>query len=202
VERHQPSALSEGGGPRGGGEPPRPGAPPPETTRLRAAPPGPADLEFLCALLGDPLVGATLGGVRSPDEVAEILAGHRAHWAREGFGYWIWRDRESGEPVGRGGPSRAIVEGEPVVELGWAVRSDRWGEGLATEIGAASMAFAAALGIPQVVAYTLPENAASQRVMAKLGMRYDRTFEHGRWGPHLLFRADLSPDVHAAGRDG
>jgi RimJ/RimL family protein N-acetyltransferase len=159
-----------------------------ETARLRGTVPGDADLPFLCELLGDPRVGETLGGVRGPDEAAEILAGHKAGWARDGFGYWIWRDRETGEPIGRGGPSRATVEDQPVVELGWAVASQRWGEGLATEIGRASIDAAAALGIAEVVAYTLPHNAGSRRVMEKLGMTYDRTFVNGRWGPHVLYR--------------
>jgi [ribosomal protein S5]-alanine N-acetyltransferase len=157
---------------------------------MRGARPQPGDAEFFAALLGDPRVGATLGGVRGPDEAAELLELHRAHWAREGFGYWIWRDRATDEPVARGGLQRATVEGEPVVELGWAVRPDRWGEGLATELGAATMAAAAGLGMAQVVAYTLPHNTASRRVMEKLGMVYDRTFVHGRWGPHVLYRAE------------
>jgi [ribosomal protein S5]-alanine N-acetyltransferase len=164
----------------------------PHTARMRGARPQPEDAEFLAALLGDPLVGATLGGVCAPDRAAEILQMHRAHWAREGFGYWIWRELATGEPVARGGMQRAMVDGEPVVELGWAVRSDRWGRGLATELAAATMATAAGLGMSQVVAYTLPHNTASRRVMEKLGMRYDRTFVHGRWGPHVLYRAELA----------
>ena len=162
----------------------------PRTARLVGAPPGEGDLGFLCALLGDRRVGETLGGVRGEEEVAEILAAHRAHWAREGFGYWIWRDRASGEPIARGGLSRASVQGEPVVEVGWAVRPDPGGEGLATELGACSLQVAARLGIPQVVAYALPHNVASRRVMEKLGMRYDREFIHG-WGSHALYRTEV-----------
>jgi [ribosomal protein S5]-alanine N-acetyltransferase len=162
-----------------------------ETARMRGTVPDDGDLPFLRGLLADPRVGETMGGVRNPDEVAEILAHHRDTWAQDGFGYWIWRDRETGEPVARGGLSRATVEGEPVVELGWVVRSDRWGQGLATELARASIDAAARLGIEQVVAYTLPHNTASRRVMEKLGMTYDRTFVHGRWGPHVLYLRDV-----------
>jgi RimJ/RimL family protein N-acetyltransferase len=168
-----------------------------ETARLHGTVPDEADLPFLRALLADPRVGETMGGVRGPDEVAEILAHHRATWAQDGFGYWIWRDRETGEPVARGGPSRATVEGEPVVELGWVVAPRRWGEGLGTEIGRASIDAAARLGVEQVVAYTLPHNTASRRVMEKLGMTYDRTFVHGRWGPHVLYLLDVDVDAAA-----
>jgi len=51
---------------------------------------------------------------------------------------------------------------------------------------------------PRVVAFTMPGNAASRRVMEKLGMTYEKTFEHGRWGPHVL--CSIEPD--AARRDG
>ena len=45
--------------------------------------------------LADPRVGETMGGVCDPAQTAEILAGHEAAWLEHGFGYWIWRDRET-----------------------------------------------------------------------------------------------------------
>jgi ribosomal-protein-alanine N-acetyltransferase len=159
-----------------------------ESARLVGTPPVPDDFAFLCALYGDPRVGATFGGVRTPDEVGVMLAHQREHWTGEGFGYWIWRDRESGEPVARGGLARAEIEREPAVEVGWSVVPDRWGEGLATELGAASLAVAAQLGFDELVAFTLPANVASRRVMEKLGMTYDREFMRGERGLHVLYR--------------
>jgi ribosomal-protein-alanine N-acetyltransferase len=160
---------------------------------LTSTPASPADLPFLCALLGDPRVGATLGGVRHGAEVQEWLRRDLERWERHGFGCRIWRDRATGEPVARGGLNATTVEGEPVVELAWAVVPERWGEGIATALGAASIAEATRLGIGQVVACALPHNAASRRVMEKLGLTYDRTFEHGVWGPHVLYRLETVP---------
>jgi RimJ/RimL family protein N-acetyltransferase len=162
-----------------------------ESLRLLGAPPEDADLDFLAALLGDERVGRTLGGVRDRMQAADILALHRGHWAREGFGYWIWRERQTGEPVARGGLQRTMVEDELVYELGWAVLPERWGHGYATEVGRASAEVAARLGLEPVVAYTMPHNTASRRVMEKLGMRYDKTFVHGPYGPHVLYRATM-----------
>jgi RimJ/RimL family protein N-acetyltransferase len=159
-----------------------------ESPRLFGAPPVDADLDFLAGLLGDERVGRTLGGVRDRMQAAEILRMHQGHWAREGFGYWIWRERSTGEPVGRGGPQRTMVEDEQVYELGWTVAAEHWGRGYATEIGRASVEAAARLGLEPVVAYTMPDNTASRRVMEKLGMSYERTFIHGQWGPHVLYR--------------
>jgi ribosomal-protein-alanine N-acetyltransferase len=164
-----------------------------ETARLRGEPAGVAHVDELLVLLGDPRVGATLGGTCDRAEVEEIAAYHAMTWARDGIGYRLWRDRATGVAVARGGLAREEVEGEPVVEIGWAVVPERWGEGIATELAAASVGEAAALGIAEVVAFTLPENLPSRRVMEKLGMTYDRTFVHGRWGPHVLYRRRTAP---------
>jgi RimJ/RimL family protein N-acetyltransferase len=169
-----------------------------ETPRMRGTVPGEGDLDFVAAMLADPRVGEMLGGVRDRDEVAAMLADERGHWAEHGFGYWAWRDRTTGEGVARGGLHIRQVEGEDVIELGWAVAADRWGQGLATELARASVDAAAQLGIARLVAFTMPGNVASRRVMEKLGMTYERTFIHGRWGPHILY----SLDVDAARGDG
>jgi [ribosomal protein S5]-alanine N-acetyltransferase len=169
-----------------------------DTARLVGTPLASSDLDFLCALMGDPRVGETLGGVRDRAQVEAFLRDHEKHWQRHGYGYWTWRERASGEPVARGGLGNFTVEGEPVVELAWAVLPERWGQGIATELGAASMRAAAQLGMTRVVACTLVGNRASRRVMEKLGMRYDRDFEKRPWGTHALYVADLD----AAGGDG
>ena len=52
------------------------------------------------------------------------------HWERHGFGMWLLRDRESGEFVGRGGLQWTTVEGEPVIEAGWALIPAWWGAAL------------------------------------------------------------------------
>jgi RimJ/RimL family protein N-acetyltransferase len=44
-------------------------------------------------------------------------------------------DRIPGELVGRGGLSRAHIEGRDRLEIGWALRRKFWGYGYATEIG-------------------------------------------------------------------
>jgi ribosomal-protein-alanine N-acetyltransferase len=113
---------------------------------------------------------------------------HGQTWDEDGFGYWLFRDRESGEPVGRGGLSRAHVAGADEVEVGWAVMPERWGRGYATELGGAAVEVAfGVLGLADVVAFTLPDNLASRRVMEKLGFSYEREIV---WAdlPHVLYR--------------
>ena len=159
-----------------------------ETERLRAEPVAAEHAEELRALLEDPRVGATLGGVLTPAQVRGSAEAMAEHWARHGFGYWVWRDRATGELVGRGGLHHTHVGGRDEVEVGWAVMADRWGEGFATEIGRASARHAfGELELLDVVAFTLPDNHASRRVMEKLGFAYERDVLHAGL-PHVLCR--------------
>ena len=97
-------------------------------------------------------------------------------------------DAATGEPVGRGGLSPAVFDGRPEVEVGWTVAPERWGEGLATELGAAALEVAAELGLDDIVAFTLPHNIASRRVMEKLGFVYEKTAPYKVYGDHVLYR--------------
>ena len=163
-----------------------------ETRRLRAEPIGEQHRAGLVALLGDPRVGATLGGVADPVAVDAQIAGMTAHWRREGFGWYAFLDRESGALVARGGPQRCHVAGNDETEIGWAVVPERWNQGIATEVGAASLELAfGPLGLADVVSFTLPDNHASRRVMAKLGFAFERDTGYKGW-PHVLYRLSAS----------
>ena len=73
------------------------------TLRMAAERLRPEHEDELLAILGDPRVGATLGGVQHRAGVREILARHSRHWDERGFGYWLFRDCATGEVAGRGG---------------------------------------------------------------------------------------------------
>jgi len=139
-------------------------------------------------IFGDPRVGATMGGVMTPEQVTRQLALAAQEWERDGFGYWMFFDAATGAPAGRGGLSRTVFDEQPEVEVGWTVVPDRWGQGLATELGAAALDVAAELGLDDIVAFTLPHNAPSRRVMEKLGFAYEKTAPYKRFGDHVLYR--------------
>lgn len=159
------------------------------TARLEGTPISSDAGPLLSGLLTDRRVARTLGGVPSPDALAGMVARQAAHWTAHGFGYWLWRDLASRAVVARGGLSHVLVKGRAEVEVGWAVDADRWGEGLASELGAAAVAHALeVLGLSELVAYTLPANFASRRVMEKLGFaRDDRHVTHAGLD-HVLYR--------------
>lgn len=83
-------------------------------------------------------------------------------------------ERHSGRFIGRAGFSP--FGDDPVeFELGYAIAPEGWGKGYATEIAAGLRDWFFRRGIADsFIAFTHPENAASQRVLQKIGMR-DRT---------------------------
>jgi RimJ/RimL family protein N-acetyltransferase len=164
-----------------------------ETPRMRGVRIGPEHHAALLSLLGDERVGATLGGTATSDSVTGYIAREVTRWARDGLGYWLFRTTETGELVARGGLSRTHVGGRDEVEVGWAVMPAYWGQGYATELGAASLNLAfGPLRLDSVVAYTLPHNIASRRVMEKLGFGYEREVVYADL-PHVLYRHRYSP---------
>lgn len=142
-------------------------------------------------LLLDPRVGATLWARSEPPSEADVLDGLAfkvEHWERHGFGMWLLRDRETGEMVGRGGLQYTYTAGLNDVEAGWAIVPERWGQGLATELAHACVEVAFEhLDLLEVVAFTLPSNIASRRVMEKSGFEYERDIVHAGL-PHILYR--------------
>ena len=145
----------------------------------------------LIRLLLDPRVAPTMWspGVRpTPEAVSAGLRDKLAHWERHGFGQWFFRDCVNGEMVGRGGPQWTNASGTDEVEIGWVIVPERWGEGLATEFAGASLEVAfGPLKLDDVIAYTLPDNVASRRVMEKTGFVYEREFVHEGLR-HVLYR--------------
>ena len=77
-----------------------------ETGRLILSRPRAADLPDLVAMHTDPEVMATLGGLRSPDELDAMHQRLLTTWERDGFGWWVARNRADGRFVGRGGLRR------------------------------------------------------------------------------------------------
>jgi RimJ/RimL family protein N-acetyltransferase len=66
-------------------------------------------------------------------------------------------------------------------DLGWSLNPDFWGKGYASEAAAAVIAFGfERLGLQRIYATADVENTASQRVMARLGMRKEGEFRHHR----------------------
>lgn len=148
---------------------------PVETHRLRIRSLAESDLDGLHAIYGDAetmrYIGQSGRPTGDPEGTARVLAWLLRHETLHGFGLWALDERD-GEPlVGVAGLLWEEGHG-PEVEVVYLVRRDRWGRGYATEAARASLDLAhGPLGLRRVIALAYPENAASQRVMTKVGMR-------------------------------
>src|SRR5438270_7571491 len=90
--------------------------------------------------------------------------------------------------IGRGGLQWTYVAELNEVEAGWAIVPERWGQGLATELAWAAIEAAfGPLGLREIVAFALPDNLASRRVMEKTGFVFERDIVHAGL-PHVLYR--------------
>ncbi len=150
------------------------------------------DLADLIDLMTDPRVVPTLtasGLPLSEPEVAARLEAHLWHWTEHGFGAWVFRDA-AGSFVGRAALERRRLDGTDVVELMYAVAGDRWGRGHATDMAEALLDVAfGPLGLDEVVAFVLPDNRRSRRILDRCGFVRDRGVLHAGLA-HDLLRLD------------
>jgi len=161
-----------------------------ETDRLVAERLRLGHLEELANMHVDERTMATLGGVRPIAATETFVETNLEHWRQNGFGLWMFRRSSDGAFVGRAGVRRVHVGGADEVEIAYALKSEMWGCGFATEIARKLVSIGLTdLGLRTLVAFTLPENLASIRVMEKVGLRFDRAILH-RQKPHVLYRIE------------
>jgi RimJ/RimL family protein N-acetyltransferase len=152
-----------------------------DTARLHAQRTSYADFPDIHRLHTDPQVMKTLsadGKLHSEDATRNHIRRAVEHWEQHGFGLWVFHRKADGHFVGRGGLTIYQIDAKNVIGLAYAVLSDLWNQGFATEMAQASLDVGfGPLGSDEIASWTLPINLASQRVMEKLGFRYERDFE-------------------------
>ncbi len=114
------------------------------------------------------------------------------HQTSLGWSFWAVEELDTGSLIGDCGLQPLEHRG-PEVELGYDFHPRVWGRGLATEAARAVMTQAfIVFGIERVVAVVKPDNAASQRVLEKAGLRPSGTRE--AYGESmLLYEARRDP---------
>jgi RimJ/RimL family protein N-acetyltransferase len=133
-----------------------------------------SDLPLAMELWGDRNVTRYLSGPLSPEQIQKKLAQEITWMAEHAVQYWPIFLLPSDEFVGCCGLRPYKLE-EKIHEFGFHLRPPYWGQGLATEAGRAAIGYAFdTLAVKGLFAGHHPENAASRRVLAKLGFRYWR----------------------------
>ena len=92
------------------------------------------------------------------------------HWEEYGYGLWAVDSGADGQLIGRCGLQYLPETDE--VEVDFILGPKYWGQGLATEAALASLQYGFEnLNLDIIVGIVHIENAASQRVLEKIGMR-------------------------------
>lgn len=156
----------------------------------------PDDLEWFVALHRDETVTRYLGGTRDRAAATALLEQRVLHYYDEhpGYGIWLTTERTSGARVGFHLLNH--IQGETIVQVGYALEPSAWGRGYATEMARAVLRYGYEdLGVPRIAAIANLPNVASHRVLLKAGLerRGQRVFAHPAYasqGPMAFFERE------------
>jgi RimJ/RimL family protein N-acetyltransferase len=165
------------------------------------------DLAPFAALNADPRVMEHYPKMLDRAESDAAAARIRTRLSERSSGLWAVEVPGVADFIGYVGLSEPAFQARftPCVEIGWRLAFEHWGKGYATEAAKAVLTYAfGALGLEEVVSFTVPPNHRSRRVMERLGMRRspDDDFDHPNLPAnhplraHVLYRlsrADRSP---------
>ena len=155
-----------------------------ETPRLILRGFSPADFKPLCAILSDREVLRYMPRTDPypPESVQRIIDCQQLHWDMHGFGWYAVEDRLSAELVGWCG--LGVLDETNETEIKYLLKRSHWGRGLATEAALPCLAGGfTRYGLQAIIGLVHPHNAASRRVLEKLGLTYQDRVHY--WGMDL-----------------
>jgi RimJ/RimL family protein N-acetyltransferase len=144
-----------------------------QTNRLLLRPFSENDASGLASVLSDCEAAQFIGGPKTYDEARESAIRMRDAFAERGWGTLAVVLPDTGTCVGYCGVRPLSCT--PDVELAFALERSCWGRGFASEAAAAVLDAAfVCLKFESVVGTVYPENVASQRVLTKLGLKFEQ----------------------------
>jgi ribosomal-protein-alanine N-acetyltransferase len=151
------------------------------------------DLEPFAALSADPEVMRHFPSIQTAEESEALARDFAGRIERRGWGFWAVEVRGGPSFIGFVGLNEPSFEAHftPTVETGWRLGREHWDRGYATEAARAAVEFGfGELELEEIVAFTVPANTRSRRVMERLGMTHDpaEDFDHPRVPPGPIKR--------------
>jgi RimJ/RimL family protein N-acetyltransferase len=143
----------------------------------------PADLEPFAALNADPRVMKYFPSTLSREQSDALVERVEASFEQNGFGLWAVEVTNVAPFVGFVGLAipRFKAHFTPCVEIGWRIAAEYWNRGYASEAARSALAVGfEVFQLEEIVAFTVPGNLQSRRVMEKIGMSHDEAddFDH------------------------
>ncbi|MEL7466150.1 MAG: GNAT family N-acetyltransferase [Pseudomonadota bacterium] len=146
-----------------------------ETDRLILRPFAPSDEATYAAIRSQPetarfLPGGVEGAAKGAETAARLVPYFAALWDDPGYGPWAVEEQATGRLIGHLG-LRLLPEFEGETELLYALDPAAQGRGYAVEGARAALDYGfGTLRLQRIVAFALPENAPSLKVMERVGM--------------------------------
>lgn len=112
----------------------------------------------------------------SRKETLDFIDRIKANLARDGFGFWATEIKATWGFIDFIGLSRPsfTTHFTPCVEIGWRLAAKHWGQGYAMEGAETALKYGfKKCGLEEIVAFTVPANLRSKRVMEKIGMAHN-----------------------------
>ena len=129
------------------------------------------DADALALVLSDPETMRFYPAAYDRAGVENWIARNLRRYADDGHGLWAMILKATGELIGDCGLTVQDVDGSSEIEIGYHVRRDLWGQGLATEAARACRDYGfARLPVEHLISLIRPENLSSRRVAEKNGM--------------------------------
>lgn len=137
-----------------------------------------SDLAPFAAMNADPQVRRFFPSTLTREQSDASVDRFRQSQNQDGFCFFAAELRATQKFIGFIGLQRMSFHLRRIaprsVEIGWRLMPEVWGQGLATEGACAALRFAFdKLCLEEVLAFTVPANLPSRRVMEKLGMTHD-----------------------------
>lgn len=165
------------------------------TTRLKLRELTHADAAFIRELVNDPAWLRFIGdrNVHSDEDARGYIDKIRnGSYAKYGFGLWAVDSLETGETLGMCGLIRRDTLEHP--DLGFAFLERHRGHGYAPEAAGVVLSLARErFGFTKLLAITNADNAASQKVLERVGFHFDRNIDWVESGEVLMLYAQEFP---------
>jgi len=152
------------------------------------------DAKFVLDLLNQPSFIENIGdrNVRTVEQAREYIESRFLPGYRQfGFGMWAVESKETGEVLGICGFVKR--DNLPDADIGFAFLPQFEGKGYAHEAAAATMLYGAeTLKLPRVLAITIEKNWKSQKLLEKIGLKFERMISLSDDDEELkLFSSDI-----------
>jgi RimJ/RimL family protein N-acetyltransferase len=162
-----------------------------ETERLVLRELGDNDAPFILQLVNEPSWVRFIGdkGIKTVEAArGYIQKGPVEMYARFGFGLWLVELKEERVPIGICG----LIKRESLddIDIGFAFLPAYWRRGYAFESASATMSYGKnKFGLKRLVAVMAPDNNASDRLLGKLGFRFERMVQLSNGAPEVKLYA-------------